>query len=230
MPDEPIFVIRLPSANLKLSIEYFTHQGFSIVATEEVINTVWIKKDSLIFSLCECAGGPPMLVSYWQKPEVFLAILEELSIVCNFTADHVGQHFEAVFTDPGGMNLIVADHSDLPNQCRQVSYDSLFELSIPTVATFIDSVNFWNKIGFAPLPDRPRPHPWSRLKKNGFTIGLHQSTDWPRPGLVFENTSPFVNQTEIKIDLKNSGAAFISETIDSTLIYRIVNSQPPTCL
>lgn len=221
MSGEPIFTIRLPSGNLEISVAYFKSQGFEVIAVEEIINTVWIHKDNLVFSLCECAAESPMLVTYWEKPEVFLMKLEELSIVCNFAADHTGNHFEAIFTDPGGMTVIVADLNDLPQNCRSISYSSLYELSIPAVPAFTDSINFWNKLDFNPVPDSPRPHPWSRLKRGSLTVGLHQSQNWRRPGLVFLENLPFKNETEVSIDLKSSGMAFVSETVDSTLVYRI---------
>ena len=72
MNEIPIFIIRIPTTNLDVSVPYFKGKGFTAIAAEESINTVWIKKDELIFSLCECEAEFSMLVTYWQTPDQFL--------------------------------------------------------------------------------------------------------------------------------------------------------------
>lgn len=222
MNKEPIFIIRIPTTNLDISVPYFKSKGFKAIAAEEAINTVWIQKGDLTFSLCECAAEHPMLITYWQQPDKFLNKIDSLGIVCNFAADSAGNHFEAIFTDPAGFRIIVADANDLPEQVSSTDYSSLYELAIPAVSQFSDSINFWNSLGFSPLPDKPRPHPWSRIIMGNMTIGIHQSQDWLNPSLVFETESPLHNETEITRDLKNCGTAHISETCDHLLIYRII--------
>ncbi|MCM8526357.1 MAG: hypothetical protein NE327_07570 [Lentisphaeraceae bacterium] len=221
MNADAIFVIRIPTSNLDISVPYFKSKGFKAIAAEEAINTVWIQKGSLIFSLCECAAEYPMLVFYMKEPDKFLNKIDALGIVCNFAADHLGNHFEAIFTDPGGFGISVADAKDLPEQISEADYSSLYELAIPSVPQFADSINFWNSLGFKPVPDIPRPHPWCRMQSGNLTIGIHQSQDWLNPSLVFENKSPIVNEVEISRDLKSCGTAYISETCDHLLIYRI---------
>ena len=221
MNEEPTFIIRIPSSNLDVSVPYFKSKGFKAFAAEEVINTVWISKGDLIFSLCECAVEHPMLVTYWQEPDKFLNKIDSLGIVCNFAADYAGNHFEALFTDPAGLTIAVADAKDLPEPVSSSDYSSLYELAIPSVPSFGDSINFWNSLGFEPIPDKPRPHPWSRMRMSTITIGIHQSQDWLNPSLVFENESPIHNDVEITRDLKSAGIANISETCDHLLIYRI---------
>ena len=221
--NDPVFIIRLPSTNIENSVNYFKSQGFKVIEAEEVINTVWIQKNNFTFSVCECAAEHPMLVMYWEKPDQFLMKLEELSVICNFAVDHQGNHFEALFTDPAGLTIITADKNDLPEKCRSADYSDLYEFSLPSVPSFSDSINFWNQLGFNPVPDKPRPHSWSRMKMDSFTIGIHQSPDWQRPGLVFEGSSPFNNEIEIYLDLKNCGTAKVSETCDHTLLYQIIS-------
>ena len=221
MNEEPLFVIRIPTTNLDVSVPYFKNNGFKVFTAEEAINTVWIQKGDLIFSLCECAAEFPILVFYLQQPDKFLNEIDALGIICNFAADHFGNHFEALFTDPAGFGISVADAKDLPEQVSSTDYSSLYELAIPSVPQFGDSINFWNSLGFTPITDKPRPHPWSRLKYGNITLGIHQSQDWLNPSLVFENESPFGNEFEISRDLKSCGIANISETCDHLLIYRI---------
>lgn len=222
MSEQPLFIIRLPTANLDISVPYFKSKGFNVIAAEESINTVWIQKGDLTFSLCECAIEHPMLVTYWQEPDKFLKKLDTLGIICNFAADYTGNHFEAIFTDPAGFTLIAADAKDLPEQLTS-DYSSLYELAVPSAPQFSDSINFWNSLGFSPVPDRPRPHPWCRLKLGNITVAIHQSQDWLNPAMVFENESPIQSDLEITRDLKSCGTAHISETCDHHLIYRISN-------
>ena len=221
MNEIPLFIIRIPTTNLDVSVPYFKSKGFTAITAEESINTVWIKKGELVFSLCECEAEFPMLVSYWQNPDQFLNKIDSLGIVCNFAADFLGNHFEAIFTDPSGFGIIAADAKDLPEQVPTSNYSDLYELAIPAVPQFSDSINFWNSLGFSPVPDKPRPHPWSRMQSGNLTIGIHQSQDWLNPSLVFENESPIHNDVEISRDLKSCGTAHISETCDHLLIYRI---------
>ena len=221
MSEVPIFIIRIPTTNLDISVPYFKSKGFKAIAAEESINTVWIQKGDLIFSLCECAAEHPMLVTYWQYPDKFLNKIDSLGVVCNFAADAYGNHFEAIFTDPAGFGIIAADAKDLPEKISGSNYSSLYELAIPAVPQFTDSINFWNSLGFTPVPDIPRPHPWCRLQSGNLTIAIHQSQDWLNPALVFENDSPITNEVEISRDLKSCGTAYISETCDHLLIYRI---------
>ena len=221
MEEIPKLIIRIPTANLDVSVPYYKSHGFVIFEAEASINTVWMKKENLIFSLCECAAEFPMLVMYFDEPDKALKFIDTLGIVCNFAADQSGNHFEAIFTDPAGFGLVIADRKDLPNKVTETDYSDLYELAIPSVPQFTDSINFWNSLGFAPVPDIPRPHPWCRLKKGSLTIGIHQSSDWMNPSLVFEEKSPLNNEVEISRDLKNCGTAFISETCDHLLIYRI---------
>lgn len=222
MNETPLYIIRIPTSNLDISVPYFKNQGFKVIAAEELINTVWIQKGELLFSLCECAAEHPMLVSYWQNPDQFLNKIDSLGIICNFAADSLGNHFEAIFTDPAGFGISAADKKDLPEKIKNADYSRLFELAIPAVPQFPDSINFWNSLGFSPLPDKPRPHPWCRMHSGNLTIGIHQSQDWLNPSLVFEKEAPITNEFEISRDLKSSGTAYISETCDHLLIYRIV--------
>ncbi len=221
MDETPLFIIRIPTSNLDVSVPFFKRKDFEVIAAEESINTVWIQKDDLVFCLCECAAEFPMLVTYWHNPDKFLNKIDSLGIVCNFAADHLGNHFEAIFTDPAGFGIAAADLNDLPEIIQSSDYSSLYELAIPSVSQFSDSINFWNSLGFTPVPDKPRPHPWCRMHSGSLTVGIHQSPDWLNPSLVFENESPINNEIEITRDLKNCGTAHISETCDHLLIYRI---------
>lgn len=223
MNEDPIFIVRIPTTNLDTAVPYFKSKGFKAIAAEESINTVWIQKGSLIFSLCECAAEFPMLVTYWQKPDQYLNKIDSLGIICNFAADHTGNHFEAIFPDPAGFSIVVADAKDLPEQVLSTDYSTLYELAIPAVPQFEDSINFWNSLGFSPIPDIPRPHPWCRMMFGNMTIGIHQSQDWLNPSLVFNKESPISNDTEITRDLKSCGTANISETCDHLRIYRITD-------
>lgn len=147
----------------------------------------WQSYEGLVVCLRECEEQSPNLILHCRFIDEELQRLTDLGIVMDFTADSSGKHFEASFTDPGGLAITLVDVNELPlsiiDACQHES--TLNELSIPTAINFSDSVNFWDYLGLAIQPAQAQSHPWAILAKKFLKIGLHQSENWKEPGLNF---------------------------------------------
>jgi hypothetical protein len=214
------FIIRLSCNDLTETKTYFNDQGFSTLLIETDFHAVWLTKNGFCFCLVESAADSPALVSYSQNPDDVIRKLEELGIIFQFSADAYGNHFEANFTDPAGFPIIVADVLDLPKEVILSSYP-LHELSLPSVNSLTDSINFWLSLGFEIQPCGAQPHPWVVLKKSNITIGIHQNQHWTEAGLCFDREMCLFTGEQIKLDIKVYEKLSISQTPNGCRIYTL---------
>ncbi len=220
MNQEPQYIVRLACNDLSLAMTYYQEQGFKTICTEESTYSAWIKKEDFILCISESAADSPALIGYWDKPDEAISLLEQLGIVFNFSADSMGEHFEAHFTDPAGMPIIIADSYDLPKEIN-IEGSLLKELSIPSTNSFQDSVNFWNSIGFQVQPGAPQPHPWAVLRHGNMNIGIHQAQNWEVAALTFDKKNCPFDNSEIEHDFKVYNHLGIGQTADGCRFYSL---------
>jgi hypothetical protein len=214
------FIIRMSCNDLEQARKYYLEQGFSILCAEEENHALWVSKSGLTLCVIESCDDSPALVGYWQKPDEAIKNLESLGIIFNFSADASGNHFEAVFTDPGGTPVIIADADDLPVEVK-IDVNCLKEFSIPSTNSFQDSINFWHNLGFEIQPGEAQPHPWAVLKRANISLGIHQNENWREAGLCFDKkNNPFSGEA-ILMDIKVYNTLNISQTKDGCRIYQL---------
>ena len=218
MKEVPKYVIRISCNDLTTTEKFYIAQGFSLVAREDNLNS-WIAKENLTLCLVQSAADSPCLVSYWEKPDEAIRTLEELGVIFNFSADSQGNHFEAHFTDPAGLPLVIADSMDLPKEISIENFPG--ELVVPSSLNFQDSVNFWHSIGFKIQPSGAQPHAWSVLNHGAMTVGIHQSMNWEKPGLCFRKESCPFNTETVELDIRVYSKVNIGQTIDGCRYYSL---------
>ena len=216
----PLYIIRLSCTDLESAVSWYIDQGFKSLCFEEEIAAVWIEKEELILCITQSATDSPALVGYWEKPDEAVKKMEELGVVFNFSADAMGDHFEAHFTDPAGLPVIIADKYDLPKEITSSVIRG--ELTVPSAHSFQDSVNFWHSLGFEIQPGGAQPHAWSVLKHGNMTVGIHQSMNWEKPGICFpKEVCPLETEVEALLDIKVYEKVKIGRSADGCRIYRL---------
>ena len=203
--NSPRFAIRLACNNISTARVFYQNTRFTETFYDENRRCSWQVSGGLVLCLLEGQENSPALIIYPQDIDKELERIDDLGIIMNYGADAQGNNFEATFNDPGGSALVIADHQELPQGVYEImlAKSPLQELSLPGVAQFIDSMNFWLALGFEIQPAIAQPHPWAVFTLGNISIGIHQSEDWKQAGLCFtEVDCPYKlkwEQTPIKV-------------------------------
>ena len=203
--NSPRFAIRLACNDISRARAFYKKTSFNEEHFDEKNKRSWQTDKGLVLCLQEGQQNSPALTIYPNDVDKELDRLDELGIVMNYEADAEGNNFEATFSDPAGNALIIADHRELPQGLYEKMGEEspLKELSLPGVAQFIDSMNFWLALGFEVQPAQAQPHPWAVFKAGNISVGIHQSELWKQAGLCFHKAqNPYKlkwEQTQIKV-------------------------------
>ena len=160
------FGFRYYSQDIQKERDFLTESGFnkSFESDLSIMQTC----SSFFLEITSKQAELPELILQFEDTDKAIDLLYDLGIQCDFIAE--GEDFEAVFHTPEGLKVIL---SEKLTDCTGKDIE-IYELAVPT-DHFIDSVNFWTALGFTPLNDPPRNHPWCRLQLKNLIIGIHSS-------------------------------------------------------
>ena len=168
----------LANAGLSLSVDLRCHNTYSNRAP-------LFTPDSPLPAIAYDEHLPPATLALDlcpKNPEAFQQKLLQLDLVMDYHGSDELQWTS--FTDPNGVVVRVFDSGLPAGECPWPQS----EFAIP-VGDFRDSVNFWAHLGFSPVPDIPRQHPWTVMRNGPCIISLHQKISWKGPFFIVDDLS-----------------------------------------
>lgn len=183
------------AAEISLSVDdvedaarYFEQLGFRRTkAMETPYPSAAFTDSDLVLSLHEVAFPSPTLTYFGAPLDALAAAFAEQGLSASELWRKGGQPAALELFSPGGLRLVLMRRASLsrrteppaPSRCGRFA-----ELALPT-RDRAASAAFWTRFGFQSLRTRERPYPWGTYTDDTLALGLHETTDFDAPALIF---------------------------------------------